>query len=66
MNGTVRFLIWGMIPAGAFAGGALSQTVGVRPALVVAGLGSIASSLPLLWSRLGALRAMPDACEPGV
>lgn len=66
MNGTVRFLIWGMIPAGAFAGGVLSQTIGVRPALVVAGLGSIASSLPLVWSRLGSLRAMPGACEPGV
>ena len=61
MNATVRFLIWGMIPAGAFAGGLLSQTIGVRAALVVAGVGSLLSSLPLVRSPLGSVRALSDA-----
>ncbi|TMQ23926.1 MAG: MFS transporter [Deltaproteobacteria bacterium] len=66
MNATVRFLIWGMIPAGAFAGGLLSQAIGVRAALVIAGAGSLLSSLPLVRSPLGRVRTMADACEPGV
>src|SRR5204863_8797682 len=64
MNATVRFLIWGMIPAGAFAGGLLSQAIGVRAALVIAGAGSLLSSLPLVRSPLGRVRTMADACEP--
>jgi MFS family permease len=61
MNATVRFLIWGMIPAGTFAGGALMDAIGARAALVIAGAGSIASALPLVRSRLGAVRSMADA-----
>jgi MFS family permease len=65
MTATVRFLIWGMIPAGAFVGGALSDGVGARVALVIAGAGSLLSSLPLLTSRLAAFRAIAEVPEPG-
>ena len=61
MNATVRFLIWGMIPAGAFAGGLLFEAVGARVALAIAGTGSLLSSLPLVVSRLGAVRTISDA-----
>lgn len=51
MNATVRFAIWGMIPIGAAAGGALADAVGTRPALIVAGAGSLLASLPIWLSR---------------
>lgn len=51
MNATVRFAIWGMIPLGAAAGGALADVLGTRPALVVAGAGSLLASLPIWLSR---------------
>lgn len=63
MNATVRFLIWGMIPAGALAGGILSDHIGVRSALVVAGIGGVLSAAPLVLSRLGSVRAISDICE---
>lgn len=66
MNATVRFLIWGMIPAGALAGGILSEHIGVRAALVVAGIGSVLSAAPLVLSRLGSVRAVGDICEDRV
>jgi MFS family permease len=61
MNATVRFIIWGMIPAGAFAGGVLMDVIGAGTALVIAGAGSLVSALPLVLSGFGAVRAMSDA-----
>jgi predicted MFS family arabinose efflux permease len=55
-----------MIPAGALAGGILSEHIGVRAALVVAGIGSVLSAAPLVLSRLGSVRAVGDICEDRV
>ena len=63
MNATVRFVIWGMIPVGAFLGGLLAGAVGTRRTLVIAGVGSLFATLPLFFSRVRALRAMPEPCR---
>jgi MFS family permease len=60
MNATVRFLIWGTIPAGAVLGGLLAGTLGLRAALVVAGAGSLLAVLPVALSPVRGLREMPS------
>ncbi|MFG3497381.1 MFS transporter [Streptomyces sp. NPDC047928] len=67
MTATMRFVVWGTIPVGTFAGGALAETVGVRPMLWIAGVGSVLAGLPVLLSAVRALREIPtspDAREP--
>jgi MFS family permease len=73
MNATMRFLVWGTMPLGALAGGALAATIGVRPALVVGAAGQALALLPLLLSPQRTLREFPEPeadplllHEPGV
>lgn len=63
MNASVRFLVWGTIPAGAFVGGVLGEAIGVRPTLVIAGIGSTLAALPVLFSALPRIRSI-DAVAP--
>jgi len=63
MNATVRFINWGPIPLGAFAGGALAQLVGLRPVLWVAAAGCLLPTLVLGLSAVSRLAAMPSAQE---
>ncbi len=56
MNATMRFAMWGSMPLGGLAGGALGQVLGVRAALWVCGSGAVAATLPVLfrsWPRAG-------------
>ncbi|WP_406451895.1 MFS transporter [Streptomyces sp. NBC_00876] len=68
MNASVRFLIWGIIPFGGLAGGALGEWLGVRGALLVAAVGMSSGVVWLLCSRLRGMRDIPvDAiAEPYV
>lgn len=59
MNATVRFLNWGPIPVGAFAGGVLGQAIGLRATLWVAAAGSLLPAIPLSLSRIRGLRTLP-------
>ncbi len=52
MNATMRFLVWGTIPLGAFLGGVLGQTIGIRPTLLVAAIGGSLAFLPVFLSPL--------------
>jgi predicted MFS family arabinose efflux permease len=52
VNATQRSLVSGAIPLGALAGGALGETVGLQPTLVVWALGTLLATLPLLLSPL--------------
>lgn len=61
MNATVRFLIWGSIPVGAFLGGVLGQWVGLREVLWIAAVGSLLPAIPLLLSRVRGLRDIDSA-----
>nr|WP_208407613.1 MFS transporter [Amycolatopsis granulosa] len=59
MNATVRFVVWGTMPLGGLAGGALGETIGVR-ATVWAGCALAAvSMLPVLLSPLRTMRDLP-------
>lgn len=63
MNATLRFLMWGTLPLGALAGGALADAFGARTALVWCAVGFLAVPLPLLLSPLRRMRDLPGA-EP--
>ncbi len=67
MNATMRFLIWGTLPLGTVLGGALGDSIGLRPTLVIAGIGSVLACLPLVLSPVRSLREIPtldEAAQP--
>jgi MFS family permease len=62
MNASMRFLVWGTIPLGNLAGGALGELIGLRGTLAVAAAGSL---LAPLWPLLSDVRHVRDyADEP--
>jgi MFS family permease len=63
MNSAMRFLVWGTIPLGTLAGGALGTWVGLREAIVVGALGSSLSFLWILLSPQRHLRELPEPVE---
>ncbi len=65
MNATMRFLVWGTLPLGAFVGGVLASSVGVRTTLFVGALGQAIAMLPLLLSPIRTTREFPEP-EPDV
>lgn len=64
MNATMRFLVWGTMPLGAFVGGVLGATVGVRNALLIAAIGGSLAFLPVLLSPLRTMRELPSYQVP--
>jgi MFS family permease len=60
MNASNRFLIWGTMPLGAAAGGALAALLGPGGAVLVAGAAAPLVAVPLLGSRLMRVTAMPQ------
>ena len=62
MNSVMRFIVWGVIPLGALAGGVLASLGGLRFAVAVGAVGSTLAVLPLVLSPVRTLREMP---EPG-
>ena len=61
VSGAFNVVNFGVRPLGAFAGGILGATIGVRPALWIATVGAITGFLWLLPSPLPALRTIPEA-----
>jgi MFS family permease len=66
MNAVMRFIVWGTIPLGAFAGGLFAAWLGVRAALIIGGIGTCLAFLPVLLSPVRALREMPEPAEEGL
>ena len=60
MNSVMRFLVWGTIPLGTLAGGALGTWVGLRETLVIGAIGGASSFLWILFSPQRHLREMPE------
>ncbi|MGA4803380.1 MFS transporter [Streptomyces lavendulocolor] len=64
MNATLRFLMWGTLPLGALAGGALADRFGAGAALWCCAAGFLAVPLPLLLSPLLRMRDLPAGPHP--
>ena len=60
MNATMRFLVWGTMPLGAFLGGVLGSGAGVRETLLVAAIGGSLAVLPVFLSPLRRMRELPS------
>jgi len=65
MNATMRFIVWGTIPIGFVAGGALASIVPVRVALFMAAIACTTSFLPVWFSPLRHLEELPTDTEAG-
>ncbi|WP_331748107.1 MFS transporter (plasmid) [Streptomyces chartreusis] len=60
MNASIRFIVWGTIPAGTLVGGLLGETVGLRLTLLLAALGSVTSVLPIALSPVRTLHSVDE------
>jgi len=61
ISATMRFIIASTLPVGALMAGFLGKAIGLQPALLVAAIGVLASSLWLLASPVPSLRMLPTA-----
>jgi MFS family permease len=61
MNAVMRFIVWGTIPLGSLIGGGLASWIGLKPTLIVGGIGCTLPFLPVLLSPVRHLRSMPEA-----
>lgn len=64
MNATMRFLVWGTMPLGALAGGALGQVLGLRPTIAIAAVGAALAFVWVWRSPVRALRQIPEPPGP--
>jgi MFS family permease len=60
MNSVMRFIVWGTIPLGAFAGGVLASRIGLKETLITGGLGACLAFLPVAFSPVRSVREMPE------
>ncbi|HEU4512956.1 MAG TPA: MFS transporter [Nocardioidaceae bacterium] len=59
MNASIRFVVWGTMPIGAFAGGLLGREVGVVTTLWIAVAGLLLAALTVLFSPLSRMGDLP-------
>jgi len=59
MNATIRFVVFGVLPVGALAGGAIATLIGLRPTLWVAMSGQALAGIWLLASPIRGMRDFP-------
>jgi predicted MFS family arabinose efflux permease len=63
MNASVRFVVWGVMPIGAFLGGLIGSRFGVLTALWVAMAGEALAVLPVLLGPLVRMRDLPRGLD---
>jgi hypothetical protein len=63
MNGAFRFIVTGIMPFGAFFGGWLGESIGIRATLVVCAFGLLIASGLSRFSPLQALKSLSAADE---
>lgn len=65
MNASIRFCVWGVMPIGALAAGALGTWIGVVPTLWIAAVLELFAGLFVIIGPFWAMRDLPDApAEP--
>ncbi|GIF73066.1 MFS transporter [Asanoa siamensis] len=65
MNASVRTLVFGALPLGGLAGGALGSVIDLHTALWLGAIGYTLSVVPVLLSPLPRLRAFPEQPQAG-
>jgi len=65
VNATMRFIMWGVTPFGALAGGLLGASIGLRQTLFVAAIGVLAAAIWIVRSPVIALRELPPLPADG-
>ncbi|MBA3414719.1 MAG: MFS transporter [Chloroflexia bacterium] len=65
VNGTVRFLVWGLRPVGSLLGGVLGGAIGLAGTLVAGEIGMLVAFAWLLRSPLRTLREAVPFPDPG-
>ena len=63
MSASMRFLVWGTIPLGAFASSGLSTAFGVLPTLVIGLAGALFAWLWIFFSPVRTLKAPPQPID---
>ena len=64
MNAAMRWIVWGTIPLGALAGGAIATAYSLRAALWVGAIGGLFTFLPVLLSSVRSIKEMPEPVTP--
>jgi predicted MFS family arabinose efflux permease len=59
MNATMRTIVWGTIPVGAFIGGILGTSIGLVQTIVLGGIVSVAAALWIFLGPVFRLREQP-------
>jgi MFS family permease len=65
VSATMRFVIWGTMPAGAALGGLLGATLGLRTTLLVSGLTAACSAVFVVLSPVAQVRNLPARASEG-
>jgi len=63
MNAAMRWIVWGTIPLGTVAGGAIATAYGLRAALWVGAIGSLFTFLPIALTSVRSIRELPSAVD---
>jgi MFS family permease len=64
MNASMRWIVWGTLPLGQLAGGAIASAYGLRTGLWVSAIGSVFTFLPVLLSPVRSIGEMPAPVTP--
>jgi len=66
MNASMRFMVWGTMPFGSLTGAVLGTSIGLRPTMLVAGVGGMLAVLWVCAKPVLALHEipMPESEEP--
>ncbi len=63
MNATMRWFVWGTMPIGSLLGGLIGETLGVRAAIIIGGVGASLAFVPLLFGPVWSIKEMPTQGE---
>jgi len=63
MTATMRFIVWGTIPLGSVAGGALGSLIGLHATIVVGAVGGLIGFVPVTLSSVRSIVTMPEPVD---